>query len=836
MIGKESKKDKEKKDTIAKVSNLLNFVTDAKEKARWHWEDCKEAWREYLRTEPSARTASASTASRRTKNYYPIFWASVKNLLPAYYSRTPNTLAKRLFDSEDPAGKVAAQLLERLSKSLLNKSPLTSAMTHASVEFVLCDKATAKMYCEEVVGLADQQVPVIPNQETGEYMMEDGSLVDMDAEIPQLEDGSLVTTIQTEQIIDYKICILPVNYDDIIHTPSARTWEEITQIGFRFYLTKAQFIKKYGTDKLKDVTFGSSKDDNDRQGGANATDDKEANVVELWEIWDKDTKMVSVVSQYTKTTLIDEYPDPYELKGFFPCAPFVISTKPSKNLYPTPAFVQLKPIIFQLHRIFDRFCKLTSALKRKGIADAQLSDVIAQLKDGTDTELMVAKNYQQILERGGLASAISWFPLQELSNALKETQQTQANFETMFDKLFGVPDVVRGSTNPNETAQAQQQKGEFYNLRTSWDQLQFQEMARCLIEMQVEIALVKMTPEMLKKYMGVQFLDPADQPFVEEALGILTNDQEMDIRVEIETDSMSYMNDKQNQEQRTAAGQIVIQGLQQVAGAENPALTVPIAQVLFSTLRTYNMGKDFENTVADAMKKMQEAANTPPPPPPVDPNVELNQAKIQIEQDKLGLEYQRFQAEQQEKMVDSQLEQMKLQNDANTVNLEMEFKVREAEAKAQQVANDQFIAQSKLELESQVANLKYEIDSQRVQIEASATQNEAQLIILRQQLESTQSEFDKFLKTQDLELRGRELEIEDKKITLSEAEKQQEELRLAQSQQLEVVKMQNARVMQDQKIEHEKEMAKINNRLKKKKIKLGKTETGEWEGTSEDED
>lgn len=790
MIGKESKKDKEKKDTIAKVSNLLNFVTDAKEKARWHWEDCKEAWREYLRTEPSARTASASTASRRTKNYYPIFWASVKNLLPAYYSRTPNTLAKRLFDSQDPAGKVAAQLIERLSKALLNKSPLTSAMTHASVEFVLCDKTTAKMHCEEVVGMADEQIPVIQNVDTGEYMMQDGTLVDMEAEILQLEDGTLVITIQTEQVIDYKISMLPVNYDDIIHTPNARTWDEICQIGFRFYLTKPQFIKRFGSDKLRDVVFTASKDEEGNKGGADSTNDKESNVVELWEIWDKDTKLVSVVSQYTKTILIDEYPDPYELKGFFPCAPFVISTKPSKNLYPTPAFVQLKPIIFQLHRIFDRFCKLTSALKRKGIADAQLADVVAALKDNTDTELTIAKNYQQILERGGLASAISWFPLQELSNALNETQQTQANFEAMFDKLFGVPDVVRGSTNPNETASAQQQKGEFYNLRTSWDQLQFQEMARCLIEMQVEIALAKMTPEMLKKYMGVQFLDEADKPFVDEALAILTNDQEMDIRVEIETDSMSYMNDKQNQEQRAAAGQIVIQGLQQVASAENPAMMTPIAQVLFATLRSYPMGKDFENTVADALKKMEEAANTPPPAPPIDPNIELNQAKIQVENGKLQLEYQKFQAEREDKMMDSQLEQMQTGMDAQMEARKQDAAEFKLQIEAQDLAHKQQIEELKTELMAQIAGFEANIQTQKVQIEGAKVQNDAQMRDTEMSTEGSLAQLEAFIETKRLDLENKKIELEAQGLNATQQERLMEEFRLAKQQEIDVAQMQ----------------------------------------------
>jgi hypothetical protein len=82
----------------------------------------------------------------------------------------------------------------------------------------------------------------------------------------------------------------------------------------------------------------------------------------------------------------------------------------------------------------------------------------------------------------------------------------QQQFEAMFNNLSGVPDVVRGNTSPNETAAAQQQKGQFYNLRSSWDQLQFQEMARYVIEMQIEIALKKMPIDMLKKYMGVEYL------------------------------------------------------------------------------------------------------------------------------------------------------------------------------------------------------------------------------------------------------------------------------------------------------------------------------------------
>ncbi len=790
-----TKQQEENKNELAHVSNLLNFVTDAKNKAKNHWEDSKDAWTEYLASRPRAQTAS-SVATVRTRNRLPIFWASVKNLLPAYYSRTPNTVAKRLFDSQDPTGKVSAQLVERLSKTLLHKSPLTEAMTHASVDFVLTDKATAKMHCEEVYG--EKQVPVILNQDTQEYMTNDGQVVT--GQVTQNEDGSLMGTI--EGLIDYKIEILPLDYDDVIHTPNARNWSEISQIGLRLYLTKAEFLDRFGSEKLALVTFGAIKDEDGDKSIPQQTDNKEADTVELWEIWDKRKKMVSVVSQNCKTNIIDEYPDPYELKGFFPIAPFVISTKPSKNLYPTPMYVQLKPLIVQLHRVFDRICKMTSALRRRGIADAQLSAAIEQLSTGDDLEIVAVKNFQAILERGGLEKSLLWFPLQELSNALSEAVGMIATFEDFFNKLSGVPDVVRGSTNPNETASAQQQKGEFYNLRTSWDQLQFQEMARILIEMQVEIALKKF-PEidgLLEKYMGVQFLDPADQPYVPDAIKVLLSDQEMDIRVEIETDSMSYMNDKQNQEQRAASGQIVIQGLQQIATAENPAMITPIVQVLFATLRAQSMGKDFENTVAEALKKMEEAAQTPPPPPPVDPNVELNQAKIQVENGKLQLEYQKFQAEREDKMMSSQLEQMQTGMEAQMEARRQDLQEFKAQLLAQNDEHARQLAELRLQLDSQVAVTKLGIDTQKVQIDGMAVQNEMQQADTELTTEAQLAQMETALKAQEFQLKGAELELEANAQNQNSQERIIEEQRLARQQTIDVAEMAKQSEMQDKQI------------------------------------
>ena len=142
-------------------------------------------------------------------------------------------------------------------------------MTHASLEFVLTDKATTKIYCEEIVEIKEpQELPVIVNQDTGEFMTQDGMILDIDS-VFKRDDGSYYTVSQEETINDYKIEHLPVNYDDIVHTPDARTWDEIDRIGFRIYLTRQEFIERFGEEKLRLVQFNASKDD-DYQTPSNA--------------------------------------------------------------------------------------------------------------------------------------------------------------------------------------------------------------------------------------------------------------------------------------------------------------------------------------------------------------------------------------------------------------------------------------------------------------------------------------------------------------------------------------------------------------------------------------
>jgi len=80
-----------------------------------------------------------------------------------------------------------------------------------------------------------------------------------------------------------------------------------------------------------------------------------------------------------------------------------------------------------------------------------------------------------------------------------------------------VPDVVRGISDYRETAAALQAKGQFYNVRTSWDQRLVQELARNVIEMQLDLLIKKAPDDYLMAAAGVEYLEEENKQYVPQA-------------------------------------------------------------------------------------------------------------------------------------------------------------------------------------------------------------------------------------------------------------------------------------------------------------------------------
>ena len=144
----------EKETESTNPRDTVNFwkkwIKSAKKAGERHASETRDAWREYEGSSISVTNSIVETT--KEKESYPIYWASVKTLEPAYYSRTPKITSKRTFDVEDETARVASILVERLGSFLVENSNFDSAMQSAVLDFIHGDKATVQVnYSVEII-------------------------------------------------------------------------------------------------------------------------------------------------------------------------------------------------------------------------------------------------------------------------------------------------------------------------------------------------------------------------------------------------------------------------------------------------------------------------------------------------------------------------------------------------------------------------------------------------------------------------------------------------------------------------------------------------------------
>ncbi|RLC81744.1 MAG: hypothetical protein DRI61_03445 [Chloroflexi bacterium] len=725
------------------------WITMARKGQKTHRESTKKAWEEYENAGISGDAANSGIQNARS---YPIYWSSCKTLEPAYYSRTPKLNIRREFGIDDEESLTAVLITERLGDFLIKDCDFDNVMSSAVMDFIHGDKATAQVLYE-----ADERRDTFPLflDEQAKFVTADGQ--PYDGETEETEEGFFgVNIVPINQVVKLK----PALYDECIHTPHAKNEEEITEKGYYFLLTRKQAEEAFDDDVVEKINWakgtegdpGEKRDYGDDEEGKNSVQII-GEFVEGWECWCESSKKVYWYSnQYDGFLKIAD--DPYKLKGFFPSPSFIISSKPSKTLFPTPSYVQLEPIIKELHKAQNKVINLISAIRRRAIVDGD-EELLLLLNAPEGKEYIIHKNIQTIIDKGGLDNMIMFIPLRELVESISELSGLQEKFKNEFFEWFGVPDILRGATDPIETATAQKLKSSAAHDRFKYNKKLVQQLARDSIEMMIDLALGTFTTETLAEICGFQFMNEDQQASFESQLELLRSDRARFIRIDIETDSLSFIDEQLKADKTSIAVQTLTQGLDKVAQMveTSPEFAQVGLQALLMSLESLSPGDKFEEGIRRAIDGLIEKSKEPPPPPP-----DYEQMKIEVKQH---------------------------QN---------QIKEFEAQSKAQKDQADFQIKQAKFQLDTQKQVHKQEMDQINVQVEQFKVGMEAQLQQFMMQIEQ-----------QRVGLEAQSVKIEEFKAGMQAAESKMEEIRLAReadSRTLEI--MAGTQQMQGEKIQEQK--------------------------------
>lgn len=664
--------------------------------------------------------------NRGQRKRFNVLWSNVETLKPALYARDPNPEVERRHKDRDPVGRAASEILQRC------------------VSYTIACQAFGQIMRQCV---EDRLLPA-RGQVWVRYE-------------PEFDEQEQLT--YEKAAVDY------VYWEDFGHS-IARTWDEVPCVWHRSYMSREKLIKRFG-DKGKEIPL-----DHVPKGLKDEKIGEHVKKACIYEGWDKESGTVWFLSK-SYPELIEYGAAPLDLTGGFPCPRPLYGTVTNDSLIPVPDYALYQTQAQELEDLTARIDRLQKGLRLVGCYDSS-APALGQILSGDENKLIPVENWAKFAEKGGLEGAIVWLPVKEVAETLIALYEAREKAKQDLYEITGIADIIRGNSEPSETATAQQIKGRFAVLRISDSQSDVQRFARDVIRLLSEIIAENFSLETIKQISGYQLLtqeektqlqanpqaaqqDPKmaelmEQPTWEEVHALLSNQVLREFRVDVETDSTIRTDEDADRASRseflTAAGGFLQQAV--AAGEQAPALGPLLGELLMFGVRSFKAGRTMEPAFEAAMKQLQEAAKQPKQ----DPEMAKIQAQTQLEQQKAqitaGLEREKMQiaaqqeqavqaAQAQQEMARQQVEDERAERDAQRQAELERFKAQlqvNADLQKAQAERETAIIIERIKAESaeRIARMNAE-----VKLQGDAMKAEAQEHMADKQAEHESTEADK---------------------------------------------------------------------------------------------
>ena len=571
-----------------------------------------------------------------------ILWSNVQTLVPAVFSRVPQPDVSRRFRDNDPVGRVASLLLERaLDFEIKHYSDYAETLKSCVLDRFLGGRATAWVRYEPHFTTPKQHA--------------DGLQVTEDAEV----EGE---TEEAEEL-DYECS--PVDYvhwRDFGHT-IARTWEEVTAVWRVVYMGRQALVERFGKEIGEKVPLDASPEDLKRSKMAGSTDREQACV---YEVWDKATKSAIWISK-SLGEVLDQRPDPLRLEGFFPCPRPMYATISNESLVPVPDFYLYQDQAIELDTLADRIDGLIKALQVKGCYDASIPELARLFTEGFNTQMIPVKNWAAFAEKNGLDGALSLVDLAPIAKALEQCYLAMQQVKQQVFEIYGLSDLVRGATDPNETLGAQELKGQYANLRLRHMQHEVARFATDLLKIKAQIMCGYYRPQTIATIAAAAQLSPVDQQVIPQAMELLMGPRAIDpaapqgpnplrsFRVEVSADSLVQIDENAEKQGRveflTAVGAFLDKAIQ--AGTVAPQMTPLLMELLKFGVTGFKVGKSIEGSFDETAERLKQASQQPQGiPPEIQKQMAEAQAQLQAESERLTQERQKLEGERTQHAVE----------------------------------------------------------------------------------------------------------------------------------------------------------------------------------------
>ena len=595
-----------------------------------------------------------SRYDRNPNARFNILWSNVQTIQPAIFARLPRPDVSRRFRDNDPIGRVASMMLERaLEYEIEHYGDYKSAMNNAVLDRLLGGRGVSWVRYEPHFAVDEESEP------------DDGYQV--------TEDSDEAETLEAQEIenperIEYECA--PVDYvhwKEFGHTPGARTWEEVTCVWRKVYMSRPALVERFGEELGYKIPLDTKPADDKN---SYKPQDGQYEAV-IYEIWDKETGKALWLSK-SLGKIVDERDDPLQLENFFPCPKPLYSTLTTDSLEPIPDFVIYQDQARELDTLCDRIDGLINALKVRGVYDASSSELQRLFSEGENNTLIPVDNWMAFAEKQGMKGAIDLVDITPFAQALAQCYQAMEQVKGQIYELMGIADIQRGQTDPNETLGAQIIKSNNASGRLKTMQHAVVDFATSLLSIKAQIICNHFTDDTLVQISGAMQLSDQDKQMIPQAIALLRDQAAKNFRIEVTSDSMIYQDEQQEKQDRVAFLAAVGQYMQMALPAAQaaPELTPMLVEMLKFGVTAFKAGKQLEGIIDETADKLRESAKqqaTQPKQPPVEIQ------KVQMQQ----------QAEMQKLQMQAQLEQVKMQNQMQLEKAKQEYQAQENQLKFQ---------------------------------------------------------------------------------------------------------------------------------------------------------
>lgn len=520
--------------------------------------------------------------NEKRKDKQNIFWSSVETLKPFIYFKQPKPYIERKDKKANSVANVACRILEKALVWDLQQFDFDSVIKYARNDFLLSG-----------LGIAWEQ-----------YVPEFGIVQDDDGTTAEVKISEQVDTVYVD----------PRKF--LTDVENVGIWEDVTWIARIVEMTRREAADAFG---VKIDLFA---------GGITEKDDEKKSV-KIYEIWDRKGRRVYWLAKEVKDRFLRINEDVLGADGFFPCPKPIFATTTNDSLIPVPDYSEIKAQLDELDGINARMKLTMQALKVSGAYDnafPELANILSK-----DVSLVSLKDFQRLKDAGGIRGVIDFVPVEQYISTLTALAERRQDLTAQIYEITGVSDIMRGNSDPSETATAVNQKTNFGTLRNQDRQNDMQRFLCDLFKIKAEIICEQFSAERLAEFAD----EDAGKEDLAAAITLLKQDKLRGMTLGVETDTAFG---QAGEAQKTLEAVKSINDMIQTAFpviSQQPLLLPLYRQMIESVTATLPSARQFENVLEQAFAQIESQLNQPQPEQP-DPEM----LKVQTAQQKNQQEFE----------------------------------------------------------------------------------------------------------------------------------------------------------------------------------------------------